>query len=117
MTKLLYRMIIAAMAGEGERMKELHEIYARESRLHVTIGEMLQEQQPWMHYILAYHATEDDAAKKEIAAAAWDDLGEQLKPVITGLRKQVDLIAAYLPERLKQYARIMQEPPRPGRGA
>lgn len=117
MTKLLYRMVIAAMAGDDERLKELHEAYARESRLHVPIGEILREQQPWMHHFLTYHAAEDDAAKNEIAASAWGDLNKQLvKPTVVELEKQMNLVAAYLTEHQKRIAKIMEEPPRPGRG-
>lgn len=41
MTKLLYRMIIAAIAGKSERLAELYDRYTRESRLHVSIKEIL----------------------------------------------------------------------------
>ncbi len=105
MTALLYRMIIATMAGEGDRLSELHDVYARESRLHVPIGEILREQQPHIYYPLAYYAAEDEAAKREVAAACYVEIEEQ-----------VSLAAAYLTEHLKRIARIMQEPPRPGRG-
>jgi len=104
-TKLLYRMIIAAMAGEGERMKELHEIYAKESRLHVSIGEILRERQPETYYPLAYLAAEDREARREVAAAFDADIGERL-----------GLIAAWLTDHQRRIARIMEEPPRPGRG-
>ena len=87
MTKLLYRMIIAAMAGEGERMKELHEIYAKESRLHVSIGEMIGYRQPEVCSALTYAAEAEDI-----------------------------LASARLTDHQRRIASIMQEPPRPGRG-
>jgi len=42
MTALIYRMIIAAIAGKSGRIAELYEAYARERRLHVTVAEILQ---------------------------------------------------------------------------
>ncbi|WP_461369525.1 hypothetical protein [Candidatus Darwinibacter acetoxidans] len=41
-TALIYRMVIAAMAGEPDRIAELYEAYIRERRLHVTVAEILQ---------------------------------------------------------------------------
>ncbi len=39
-TALIYRMVIAVMAGEPTA--ELYEQYVKERRLHVTIAEMLE---------------------------------------------------------------------------
>ena len=41
-TALVYRMIIAAIAGKSDRIAELYEAYSRERRLHVTVAEILQ---------------------------------------------------------------------------
>ena len=42
MTALIYRMIIAAIAGKSDRIAELYEAYARERRLHVTVAEIVE---------------------------------------------------------------------------
>ena len=39
-TALIYRMVIAVMAGES--VAELYEEYVKERRLHVTVAEILQ---------------------------------------------------------------------------
>lgn len=39
-TALIYRMVIACMAGEP--VAELYEEYVKERRLHVTVAEILQ---------------------------------------------------------------------------
>jgi hypothetical protein len=39
-TALIYRMVIAVMAGEPTA--ELYEQYVKEQRLHVTVAEILQ---------------------------------------------------------------------------
>ena len=41
-TALIYRMVIAAMAGESVAVAELYEEYVKERRLHVTVAEMVQ---------------------------------------------------------------------------
>lgn len=41
-TALVYRMVIAAIAGKPDRIAELCEAYSRERRLHVTVAEILQ---------------------------------------------------------------------------
>lgn len=41
-TALIYRMIIAAIAGKPDRIAELYKAYAREQRLHVMVAEILQ---------------------------------------------------------------------------
>ncbi len=105
MTKLLYRMIVCAIAGEDDRLKGLYDIYTKESRLHVSIGEILRERQPETYYPLAYLAAEDRGARREVAAAFDADIGERL-----------GLIAAWLTDHQRRIARIMQEPPKPGRG-
>lgn len=105
MTKLLYRIVIAAIAGEDGKLKSLYERYTKESRLHVSIGEILRERQPETYYPLAYLAAEDREARREVAAAFDADIGERL-----------GLIAAWLTDHQRRIARIMEEPPRPGRG-
>ncbi len=88
MTKLLYRMVICAIAGEDDRLKGLYDIYTKESRLHVSIGEMVGYRQPEVCSALTYAAEAEDM-----------------------------LAAACLTDHQRRIARIMQEPPRPGRGA
>lgn len=39
MTKLLWRMILATMAGKKKRTQELYEQYKRETKLYVPIKE------------------------------------------------------------------------------
>ena len=40
--KLVFRMVLATMSGEREITKELYEKYLRETRLYVTIKELLK---------------------------------------------------------------------------
>lgn len=87
MTKLLYRMIVCAIAGEDDRLKGLYDTYTKESRLHVSIGELVGYRQPEVHSVLTYAVETED-----ILAAAW------------------------LTDHQRHIARIMEEPPRPGRG-
>ena len=68
-------------------MKALYERYARESRLHVSIGELIGYRQPEVCSVLTYAAETE-----EMLAAAW------------------------LTDHQRRIARIMQEPPKPGRG-
>ena len=42
MTALIYRMVIAAIAGRPDRIAELYEAYSRERRLHVTVAEIVE---------------------------------------------------------------------------
>lgn len=39
--KLVYRMVLATMAGKHERTEKLYEQYLKETRLHVPISEYL----------------------------------------------------------------------------
>lgn len=87
MTKLLYRMIIAAIAGEDGKLKSLYDTYTKESRLHVSIGELIGYRQPEVCSVLTYAAETEDM-----------------------------LAAACLTDHQRRIARIMQEPPRPGMG-
>ena len=41
-TALIYRMVIACMAGESVAVAELYEQYVKARRLHVTVAEMLE---------------------------------------------------------------------------
>lgn len=41
-TALLYRMIIAVMAGDQAATHELYDEYVEARRLHVTVAEMLE---------------------------------------------------------------------------
>ncbi|WP_461369539.1 hypothetical protein [Candidatus Darwinibacter acetoxidans] len=41
-TALIYRMVIAVMAGESVAVAELYEEYVKERHLHVTVAEIIQ---------------------------------------------------------------------------
>ncbi len=41
-TALIYRMVIACMAGESVAVAGLYEQYVKERHLHVTVGEILE---------------------------------------------------------------------------
>lgn len=41
-TALIYRMVIACLAGRGAAVDRLYEQYVKERHLHVTIGEILE---------------------------------------------------------------------------
>lgn len=41
-TALIYRMVIACLAGRGAAVDKLYERYLRERYLHVSIGEILE---------------------------------------------------------------------------
>ena len=41
-TALIYRTVIATIAGKPDRIAGLYEAYTREQRLHVTVAEILQ---------------------------------------------------------------------------
>ncbi len=75
------------MAGEDGKLKSLYDAYTKESRLHVSIGEILGDRQPEIWSVLTYAAETED-----ILPAAW------------------------LTDHQRRIARIMEEPPRPGRG-
>jgi|LSQX01.3.fsa_nt_gb hypothetical protein len=42
MTNIIYRMVIAYLAGKPDRVAELYEEYIRAKHLHVSIGEIIQ---------------------------------------------------------------------------
>jgi len=41
MTRLIYRMVIVAVAGRGERLRELYGDYLKMRHLHVSIREII----------------------------------------------------------------------------
>ena len=65
----------------------------------LTIREILRDRQPGLYYPLTF-------------------LMDELPDITYGrLREQAVLAASWLTDRQKKIARIMEEPPRPGRGA
>lgn len=80
-------MVIAAIAGEDGKLKSLYDAYTKKSRLHVSIGEILGYRQPEVCSVLTYAVETEEV-----------------------------LAAACLTDHQRRIARIMEEPPRPGRG-
>ena len=44
-TRLVACMVVAAIAGEYERMHELYDEFVKENRLHVTVREILESKE------------------------------------------------------------------------
>ena len=72
---------------------------------YLTIAEIVRDAQPDLFHALVFLAAEGEVAGREV----FSDCCE-------AVHKRLTLTAAHLENRLKYYAKIMEEPPRPGRG-